>query len=175
VTMRYVITGAASGIGRKKRLEDFTREEFSDVIALNTISIWELAKECLPQLAEAKGSIIAIASIAAQSPGPMIGPYSTSKAGLIMLIRQMALEWGPLGVRSNCVSPGTVMTGLSPQRFQTEEQREQVRAQNTLGILAIPEDIAGVVAFLAGPDARYINGADIVVDGGKLQTLMRGN
>ena len=166
-----LISNAA--VNYKAALEDFTINQFDRTLAVNTRATWLLAKAARPLLAESRGSLIAIASIAGDHPAPGVGAYSISKAALIMLIRQMALEWGGLGIRFNCVSPGTIVTGLSPERYATEAQRELARSRNPLGMLGMPEHISGIVAFLAGPDASYINGSNVIVDGGKQTTLMK--
>jgi NAD(P)-dependent dehydrogenase (short-subunit alcohol dehydrogenase family) len=166
-----VVSNAA--VNFKAALEDFTVDQFDRTFAVNTRATWLLAKAARPLLARSRGSVIAIASIAGDHPGPGVGAYSVSKAALIMLIRQMALEWGGLGIRFNCISPGTVVSGLSPERYVTEEQRELAKSRNPLGILGMPEHISGAVAFLAGPDASYINGSNLIVDGGKQTMLMK--
>jgi NAD(P)-dependent dehydrogenase (short-subunit alcohol dehydrogenase family) len=125
----------------------------------------------LPFLAAGGGCIVATTSVAGHSPTPMCGAYSASKAAQIMLVRQMALEWGPMGVRANCVSPGSVPTGMSPERYSTEEGLAMARSRNPLGMVGTPQDVAQAILYLAGPAAKFINGAEIVVDGGMQVTL----
>lgn len=162
-----------AGVNIKAPLEDFTPEDFDLTFAVNTRATWALARAARPALARAKGCVIAVTSIAGHHPGPGVGAYSASKAALLMLVRQMAAEWSHDGIRFNSVSPGTVVTGLSPERYRTEEQREIARNRNPLGILGMPEHLAGVIRFLASPEAAYINGSDLIVDGGKQTTLMK--
>src|SRR5262249_60840100 len=123
-------------------------------------------------LARGAGALVHIASIAASEPQAFSGAYSVSKAGVAMLARQIAFEWGPRGVRSNTVSPGLVRTPLSEAFYQAPgvlERREQVVP---LRRVAAPADIADVVVFLASDRARYVTGQEVVVDGGFAQTLM---
>jgi NAD(P)-dependent dehydrogenase (short-subunit alcohol dehydrogenase family) len=123
-------------------------------------------------LARGAGALVHIASIAASEPQGFSGAYSVSKAGVAMLSRQIAFEWGPRGVRSNTVSPGLVRTPMSEAFYQAPgvlERREQVVP---LRRVATPADIADVVVFLASDRARYVTGQEVVVDGGFAQTLM---
>jgi NAD(P)-dependent dehydrogenase (short-subunit alcohol dehydrogenase family) len=123
-------------------------------------------------LARGSGALVHIASIAASEPQGFSGAYSVSKAGVAMLSRQIAFEWGPRGVRSNTVSPGLVRTPMSEAFYQAPgvlERREQVVP---LRRVAAPADIADVVVFLASERARYVTGQEVVVDGGFAQTLM---
>lgn len=118
-------------------------------------------------LARGAGSIINIASIGAQMP-TRIGAYGPSKAALIGLTRQMAVEWGPRGIRANAVSPGMVRTPMSDAFYRDEQQHAARVAMLPVRRVGAPEDIAGTVAFLASDAAAYVTGQDIVVDGGYL-------
>jgi NAD(P)-dependent dehydrogenase (short-subunit alcohol dehydrogenase family) len=89
-----------------------------------------------------------------------------------MLSRQLAYEWGPLGVRSNVVSPGLVITPLSEAFYQDAEVRRAREERVPVGRIGKPEDMADAALFLASARAGYVNGQEIVVDGGLSQTLM---
>ncbi|MGU7778721.1 SDR family NAD(P)-dependent oxidoreductase [Burkholderia sp. PU8-34] len=123
-------------------------------------------------LARGAGALVHVASIAARHPQTYSGAYSASKAAVAMLARQLAAEWGPRGVRSNTVCPGMIRTPLS-ESFYThgdiEARRSAMTASRRIGR---PDDIANVVAFLASPRASYVNGAELVVDGGLDSMLM---
>ena len=101
--------------------------------------------------------------------------YSASKAAAIMLARQLAVEWGPDGIRVNTVSPGMTLTPLTRDMYTRPGVLEQREARVPLGRVGQPQDIANAVAFLMGPDAAYISGTDLVVDGGLVNTLMAYN
>lgn len=122
--------------------------------------------------ARGEGAIVHIASIAGSNPQPFSGAYSTTKAAILMLSRQLAVEWGPQGVRSNAISPGLIRTPLSEPYYvdqQVREQRENAVPQRRIGM---SEDIANVAVFLVSNRSAYVNGAEIVVDGGFTQSLM---
>lgn len=122
--------------------------------------------------ARRSGAIVNIASIAASFPQGQSGAYSASKAGVAMLSRQLALEWGPMGVRSNCVSPGMVRTPMSEAFYQAQGVAAARANLAPLRRYGMPQDIADAVVFLASPRAGYITGQDLVVDGGIAQITM---
>ena len=97
-------------------------------------------------------------------PAPGHGHYAAAKAALVMLTRSAALEYGPRGIRVNSVSPGLIDDGSLSDRWPEGVERWLVAAP--LGRLGTPEDVAGAVAFLASPQASWISGTDLVVDGG---------
>jgi NAD(P)-dependent dehydrogenase (short-subunit alcohol dehydrogenase family) len=123
-------------------------------------------------LARGTGALVHIASIAASQAQAFSGAYSVSKAGVVMLSRQIAFEWGPRGVRSNAVSPGLVRTPMSEAFYQAPGVLERREAVVPLRRVGMPADIADVVVFLASERARYVTGQEVVVDGGFAQPLM---
>lgn len=123
-------------------------------------------------LARGAGALVHIASIAASQPQPMSGAYSVSKAATVMMSRQMAQEWGPRGLRSNCVSPGLVQTPMSAAFYADPQVKLKREAMVPLRRIAGPQDMADVALYLASDRAAYVTGQDIVVDGGLSQSLM---
>ena len=123
-------------------------------------------------LARGAGALVHIASIAASQAQAFSGAYSVSKAGVVMLSRQVAFEWGPRGVRSNAVSPGLVRTPMSEAFYRAPGVLERREAVVPLRRVGTPADIADVVVFLASDRAGYVTGQEIVVDGGFAHTLM---
>nr|WP_233849146.1 SDR family oxidoreductase [Paraburkholderia sp. HD33-4] len=118
------------------------------------------------------GAIVHVASVAAHHPQTYSGAYSAGKAGVTMLSKQIAAEWGPRGIRSNTVCPGMIRTPLSAAFYEhgdIERRRSAMTASRRIGE---PNDIADVVAFLASERAAYVNGTEVVVDGGLESMLM---
>ena len=107
------------------------------------------------------------------APQPGLGAYSATKAALIMLLRQIAQEWAADGSRANAVSPGLVHTPMTEEAYADQDFRTRREAMVPEKRIAEPgPDIAGVVTFLLGPDAAYITGQNIVVDGGLSDAIL---
>ena len=141
-------------------------EDWDRMFAVNTRATWLLAKAAHDALAASRGAIVAVASMSGSNAHANLGPYGPSKAALIMLVAVLAQEFGRDGVRVNSLSPGMVRTGMTEKVYQNEKIATERDALVPIGRVATPEDMADVIAFLLGPDARYVNGHDLVVDGG---------
>jgi len=111
------------------------------------------------------GAIVNIASIGGLRPGIGLGIYNVTKAGIIMLTRQLAREMGGR-VRVNAVAPGVIKTRFAEALWGNEAILERILAQNPLGRIGMPEEVAAAVLFLASDAASYVNGEVLVVDGG---------
>ena len=118
------------------------------------------------------GALVHISSIAADHVTAFCGAYCVTKAGVSMLARQLAVEWGPMGVRSNAVLPGLVYTPMVKAMYDTPGISERRAAAVPSGRIGRPDDIAQAVLFLASPRASYINGAELLVDGGFTNNVM---
>ena len=123
-------------------------------------------------LEQSSGCIVNVVSIAARHVTPATGSYSPSKAALVSLTEQVALEWGPKGVRCNAVGPGLVPTPGTGNVYDDPQIRTIRSNAVPLRRLAEPSDIANAIAFLVSEDAAYINGQTIYVDGGLSASLM---
>jgi NAD(P)-dependent dehydrogenase (short-subunit alcohol dehydrogenase family) len=121
-------------------------------------------------LERCSGSIVNVASIAARGPTPGAASYCASKAALLALTRQTALEWGPSGIRANSVSPGFMSTPMS-SAFGDDALVRARAARVPVRRIGATAEVARVVAFVAGGGASYVNGVDVTVDGGLTQTL----
>ena len=156
-----------AGLLRAGGIEDIGLDVWNAMLAVNLTGYMLCAQGFgRGMLARGAGSIVHIASIAAHHPQTWSGAYSASKAGISMLSRQIAAEWGPRGVRSNTLCPGMIRTPLSRAFYEEgdiEARRSAMTASRRIGE---PQDIADVAAFLASPRAAYVNGAEIAVDGG---------
>jgi NAD(P)-dependent dehydrogenase (short-subunit alcohol dehydrogenase family) len=155
-----------AGINRPGALMTYTLEDWDRVFAVNTRATWLLAKAAYDALKLSRGAIVAIASMSGSNAHANLGAYGPSKSAVIMLVRVLAQELGRDGIRVNSVSPGMVRTGMTAKVYADQRVSAERDALVPLGRVATPEDIADVVAFLLGPDSRYINGHDLVVDGG---------
>ena len=120
-------------------------------------------------LARGRGSIVNIASIAAGKPNASPA-YSVSKAGVLALTRHTAVEWGPRGVRANAVSPGFIRTPLSAVHYASDEMLQWRTGLVPVRRLGTTGDIADAAAYLASDAAGFVNGQDLIVDGGFLET-----
>ncbi|WP_240794384.1 glucose 1-dehydrogenase [Azoarcus sp. DD4] len=162
-----------AGMLRPGALDAVSVAEWNAVLAVNLTGYLLCARSFAAQMRElGRGSLVHVASIASLFPQTGSGAYSASKAGVLLLSRQMAAEWGPAGIRSNAICPGMIRTPLSAKFYEQpgfEQRRAAVTASRRIGE---PTDIANVAAFLASERAAYVNGAEIVVDGGMNSMLM---
>ncbi|MFO6453071.1 MULTISPECIES: SDR family NAD(P)-dependent oxidoreductase [unclassified Aeromicrobium] len=163
-----------AGIILSGPLTELSVEDWDLAFNVNTRAAWLLGRVCHDSLAEGGGSMVIVASLAATAATGGMGAYSPSKAAVRMLSIQLAREWGGDGIRVNCVSPGSTATGLTSNIFADSAVREARAATIPLGRIGEPEDVADVIAFLIGPDARFVTGADVAVDGGWGAALVPG-
>lgn len=155
------------GILRFAPLEDLPLGDWRDVVDVNLTGAFILSQTFGKVMLEHKsGRIVHISTVASHSPETFSGAYSCAKAGLGMLSKMIAAEWGPFGIRSNCVCPCFVKTPMSASFYsdpKVTEERERLIASRRIGEV---EDIANAVAFLASPKSDFVNGDEISVDGG---------
>ena len=161
-----------AGINRPGPLVDYAVEDWDRLFAVNTRATWLLAKAAHPALRASRGAIVAVGSMSGTHVHAGLGAYGPSKAAVIMLVRVLAQELGPDGIRVNAVSPGMTRTGMSVRVYADPEVARERDALVPLGRVAVPDDMAAVIAFLLSPDARYVNGHDLVVDGGVTGNLL---
>lgn len=163
-----------AGMGVRKNLLGTTVEEWRRVVDVNLTGYFIMLRHTVPAMRNAGGgAIVQIASIAGHI-GYGIPSYTASKGGVLALTRQLAGELAPHGIRINSVSPGVVQTGLNRDTLARGAIRHATIGNIPVGRLGEPTDIAGVVAFLAGPDAGFVTGADLVVDGGMTSRIHWG-
>jgi 3-oxoacyl-[acyl-carrier protein] reductase len=162
---RLDIAFANAGIGSIARLADLPLEEWNRVLAVNLTGPYLLVKHAGPHL-PAGGSIVVTASLNAVQAGIGMGAYCASKAGVAMLVEVAAMELGPRGIRVNAVAPGLVMTPLTQGVTMLPVVLDDYVENTTLKRYAEPEEIAGLVAFLASDEAGYITGTLQLIDGG---------
>lgn len=154
-----------AGVNSPGPLVSYPVEDWDRLFAVNTRATWLLAKAAHGALKASHGAIVATASMSGSNAHANLGAYGPSKAAVIMLVQVLAQEFGRDGIRVNSVSPGMVRTGMTAKVYENREIATQRDGLVPLGRVATPEDIADVIAFLLGPDSRYVNGHDLVVDG----------
>lgn len=154
-------------------LENLSLAEWNAVLAVNLTGYFLCAQIFGRQMRKlGRGSLVHVASIAGSHAQGHSGAYSVSKAGVIMLSRQLASEWGPQGIRSNVVSPGMVITPMSQSFYDTSGVTERRIAVVPSRRIGMPQDIADAILFLASDRSSYVNGDEITVDGGYANMLM---
>lgn len=144
-------------------------DDWHRVIAVNLTGTFLTARHTIPALESAGGgSFVAISSDAGVQGASGFGAYCASKHGVIGLVRSLALDHGPAGVRSNAVCPGFVETPMADRIFADTDPEERHRWEQTvpLGRFARPDEVAAVVAHLTSDEARYTNGLVYSIDGG---------
>ena len=163
----------SAAILRPGTLDTLSEADWSAMLSVNLTGYFTASQAFgRGMLARGRGAIVHIASISGHQPQPASGAYSASKAATVMLSRQLAYEWGPRGVRSNCVSPGLVMTPMSAAFYADADIKARRESMVPLRRIATPQDMADVTLFLTSDRASYVTGQEIVVDGGLSQSLM---
>ena len=166
-----------AGLLRPGPLESLPVAEWNALLAVNLTGYFVCAQSFGRQMrgrvaAGVGGALVHVASIAARHATGFGGAYSVAKAGVVMLSRQLATEWAPYGIRSNCVSPGMIHTPLSRSFYDQPGATERRRAVIPAARIGRPEDVADAVLFLASPRSAYVNGDEIVVDGAFTRNIM---
>jgi len=140
---------------------------FNKIMQVNLKGAFDLAKMVQPiMVANGGGSIINISSIGGLSPEAMLGIYSVSKAALISLTKVMAKEWGPDGIRANVICPGLIKTKFSEALWSNEKIMQSVLRNQSLDMLAEPDDISGLALLLASDAGKFCTGSVYTADGG---------
>ena len=154
-----------AGITRDNLLMRMKDDDWQSVIETNLSSVYRLSKGCIRGMMKARrGRIINIASVVGVTGNPGQANYCAAKAGMIGFTKSLAREVGSRNITVNCVAPGFIDTDMT--RKLPEEQRADLLAQIPAGRLGLPEEIAAAVAFLASPEAAYITGETLHVNGG---------
>jgi NAD(P)-dependent dehydrogenase (short-subunit alcohol dehydrogenase family) len=154
-------------VNLRKRLLDYTDEEFDRVIELNLKGTFRVARACARVMAERKrGSIILMASIRAVSVEPGQSIYASTKAGIVQMARGLAVELGSAGVRVNALAPGIVATPLTRQIMSNADWNRAYASRTALGRWAEPEEMAGPIIFLASDASSYLTGTVVFADAG---------
>ncbi len=161
-----LVNNSATNIGQGPALE-VTDEALLKTVEVNVLSAIRLIRLTVPKMIErGGGAIVNIASIAGLRPQPEGLVYSFTKAGLIMMTRVWAIEFGKHNVRVNAIAPGLIQTDFSEYFWKNEEYRRKIEATQPLPRVGQPDEIGGLALFLASDEASFITGQTYVVDGG---------
>jgi NAD(P)-dependent dehydrogenase (short-subunit alcohol dehydrogenase family) len=151
----------------RKRILDYTGEEFDRVVALNLRASFDLIRAFGgPMAARGRGSIMGFSSIRATTVEPGQSVYAATKAGLVQLLKTAAAELGPSGVRVNAIAPGVVETPLTAQIKANQAWYDAYAQKSALGRWATPDELAGAVVYLASDASSFVTGSVLNVDGG---------
>ncbi len=155
------------GTNVRKKFTDYTEEEYRQLFETNLFSLVELTRLCFPFLKNSgNASVVNIASVAGTFDVQSGPPYGMTKAAIIQLSKHLAAEWAPFHIRVNTVSPWYIETPLTESVLANPERLEKILARTPMNRVGQPEEVAGMVAFLAMDKASYITGQNIMVDGG---------
>ena len=160
-----------AGMEKKSDFWDTPEEDYDKVMAVNLRGPFFLTQAFVRRLRDAKrpGRIVNISSVHEDMVFPGFDSYACSKGGMRMLMRNLAVELGPLGIAVNNVAPGAIATPINTSLLNNKEQLDALLKNIPLGRMGTQEDVAGLVAFLASDDASYISGSTFVVDGGLMR------
>ena len=162
-----------AGIVRFGPLVEHAVEDFRKVVDVNLMGTYIVAREAARRMIpRGSGVIINMSSINALNPGPGAGAYPATKAAVANLTEHFALELGPSGIRVNCVAPGFIDGGMSTPIYADARVRASRGGAVPLRRLGEVEDIANAVIWLASDESRYVNGHQLVVDGGVAHSVL---
>ncbi|RWS15400.1 putative oxidoreductase-like protein [Dinothrombium tinctorium] len=158
-------------------MDEDVLQKFDETMAFNLRPVVHLCHLCLPHLVESKGVIVNVSSFAGSKPFgikslqiPIFATYCLAKAGLDMLTKILAVEFGPKGVRVNCVSPSTIVTPMLDRLGFSEEMKLQIIANqessNLLRRIGQPDDISTIILFFASNMSKFLTGIVMLADGG---------
>jgi NAD(P)-dependent dehydrogenase (short-subunit alcohol dehydrogenase family) len=158
-----------AGVGSLKRLHTYEPSEVDRLFAVNLTGTLNGLRAAVPLLqAAGGGAVVNVASASGMRPTRGEAPYAAAKAGVIALTMSAALEYGPDGIRVNCVSPGFIRTAMTEFAFSNPDWIAPLEARTPLGRAGTPDEVADVIVFLASDASRYVTGHNLVVDGGSL-------
>jgi len=161
-----------AGIMGNAPIENLKVEDWEKVMNVNLTGVFLCCQVIGNEMIKvSNGNIINIASIVAHQPYPLGGAYSVSKSGVVILTKQLAIEWAKYSIRVNAISPGMIRTPINEFHHSHAETYEKRKALIPLQRIGMPEDVANAAVFFASDESNYITGQVLLVDGGLLETL----
>lgn len=158
---------SVAGVNIRQPATAFTEEDYDFVVDINLKGAFFIAQQVgKVMLEQGSGSIINIDSLNTYAPLKNVAPYALSKAGVVMMTRSLAVEWGPRGVRVNTLAPGFVLTDLTQKLWSDPTMQAWGETNTPLSRLGQPEDMVGTAVFLASDAAAFMTGQVVRVDGG---------
>ncbi len=160
-----------AGIEKEAAFLDVTEPDYDAVLGVNLKGAFFLTQAFARRLRDAKkhGRVINISSVHEDMVFPNFATYCASKGGIRMLMRDLAVELGPLGITVNNIAPGAISTPINTALLNDKPKLDALLANIPLGHLGTPEDVASLAAFLASDEAAYITGSTYVIDGGLMR------
>ncbi len=167
----------SAGIIKSGSIENTPLDDWDKMMNINLRSVFVLMQKCLPYLAETRGNIVNVSSVAGTRSFPNVLAYCVSKAAVDQLTRCTALELASKGIRVNAVNPGVVVTNIHKRGGMEDEAYnaflEHSRSTHPIGRVGTPDEVADLIYYLASDKASWITGATYQIDGGRAQTCAR--
>ena len=158
---------SVAGVNKRMKAESYTIEEYDWIVDINLRGAFVVAQTVGRHMIERRsGAIINIDSLNTYAPLAGVTPYAISKAGVLMMTRSLANEWGKHGVRVNSIAPGFFPTALSKKLWEQEKMTNWAKANTPLGRLGDVKELVGTAIYLASPASAFVTGQTLRVDGG---------
>lgn len=160
-----------AGVEKRSAFLNVTEADYDTVLDTNLKGSFFLTQAFVRRLSEAKkpGSVINISSVHEDMVFPNFSTYCASKGGMRMLMRDLAVELGPMNIRVNNIAPGAIATPINKSLLEDKPKLDALLANIPLGRLGTPDDVAGLAVFLASEDGTYVTGSTFFVDGGLIR------
>ena len=158
---------SVAGVNKRMKAENYTMEEYDWIVNINLRGAFAVAQAAgRHMIARKAGAIINIDSLNTYAPLAGVTPYAISKAGVLMMTRSLANEWGKHGVRVNSIAPGFFPTALSEKLWAQDKMSTWAKTNTPLGKLGDVKELVGAAIYLASPASAFVTGQTIRVDGG---------